>query len=103
MLRILSSILNGPFNAEEALHATPPASWYQTYAHLSQRVAFFLWHSLAPSTRTTYRTGQKSFTDFIILYPQFRNSDSSLLPASQSALLKWVSWLGAVRCHDPFL
>ena len=42
----------------------------------------------------TYRTGQKSFTDFIILYPQFRNSDGSILPASQSALLEWVTWLG---------
>src|SRR5882724_9814807 len=49
----------------------------------------------------TYRTGQKSFTDFIILYPQFRNSNGSILPASQSALLEWVAWLGGIRRIQP--
>ena len=57
--------------------------------------------SLSASTRMTYRTGQKSFTDFIILYPQFRNSNGSILPASQSALLEWVAWLGGIRRIQP--
>src|SRR5882672_2781928 len=75
--------------------------WYQTYTHLSPRVAFFLWHSLATSTRMTYRTGQKSFTNSIILYPQFRNPDGSIFTASQPALLEWVSWLGGVCRVQP--
>src|SRR5882724_3038586 len=49
----------------------------------------------------TYRTGQKSFTDFIILYPQFRNLNGSILPVSQSPLLKWVAWLGGIRRIQP--
>src|SRR5882724_1558833 len=74
---------------------------YQTYAHLSPRFAFFLWNSLATSTRMTYRTGQKYFTDFILLYPQFRNSDGSILPASQSTLLEWGTWLEGARKIQP--
>jgi len=54
------------------------------------RVTFFLWHGLTTSTHATYRTGQKSFADFIMLYPQFRNTDSLIFPASQATLLKWV-------------
>ena len=38
-----------------------------THTHLSPRVTFFLWHGLATLTRTTYRTGQKSFGEFIVL------------------------------------
>src|SRR5882724_1911365 len=49
----------------------------------------------------TYRTRKKSLTDFIILYPQFRNSNGSILPASQSALLEWVAWLGGIRRIQP--
>jgi|SRR5882724_820212 len=75
--------------------------WYQTYAHLSPCTAFFLWHSLASSTRVTYRTRQKSFTDFITLYPQFRNLDRSILPALQTAVIEWVTWLGGVKHLQP--
>src|SRR5882724_11932557 len=49
----------------------------------------------------TYRTGQKSFTYFVILHPQFRNSNGSILPVSQSALLEWVAWLGGIRGIQP--
>src|SRR5467141_2307132 len=83
------------------MSSTPPATWYEAYPHLSPHVAFFLWHGLASSTRSTYRTGQKSFTDFIILYPQFRNPDGSALPASQAALLEWVAWLGGAKRLQP--
>src|SRR5882672_5420381 len=64
-------------------------------------MAFFLWHGLASSTRSTYRTGQKYFTDFIILYPQFRNPDGSVLQASQATLLEWVAWLGGTKRLQP--
>src|SRR5467141_2700703 len=83
------------------MSSTPPATWYEAYPHLSPHMAFFLWHGLASSTRSTYRTGQKSFTDFIILYPQFRNPDGSVLPASQAALLEWVVWLGGTKRLQP--
>jgi len=52
-------------------------------------------------THSTYRTGQKSFLDFIILYPQFRNTYSSFIPASQTTLLKWVAWLGGAKRLQP--
>ncbi|KAG9219447.1 hypothetical protein CCMSSC00406_0005341 [Pleurotus cornucopiae] len=55
-------------------------------------------HSLASSTRKTYSTGQKSFIDFIHLNSQYLNADRSILPASQTAILEWVSWLGD-RCN----
>src|SRR5882672_1029546 len=75
--------------------------WYEAYPHLSPHMAFFLWHGLTSSTRSTYRMGQKSFTYFIILYPQFRNPDGSVLPASQAALLEWVAWLGGAKRLQP--
>src|SRR5882724_11064872 len=86
---------------EEALFITPPSMWYQAYPHLSPHATFFLWHSLTSSTRLTYRTGQKSFSDFIILYPQFRNADGSILPAPQTTILEWVAWLGSVKRLQP--
>jgi len=49
----------------------------------------------------TYRTGQKSFADFITLYPQFMNADSSIFPASQATLLEWVAWLGGAKRLQP--
>jgi len=45
--------------------------------------------------------GQKSFSDFINLHPQFRNPDGSILPASQTALLEWVAWLGGAKRLQP--
>ena len=72
-----------------------------TYTQLSPRVTFFLWHSFASSTCLTYRTGQKLFSDFITLYPQFRNTDGSILPTLQPALLEWVTWLGGVKQLQP--
>src|SRR5882672_10119211 len=68
---------------------------------MSPWAAFFLWHGLATSTHTIYRTGQKYFADFVVLYPQFRNADGSLLPASQPALLEWVAWLGGAKRLQP--
>ena len=75
--------------------------WYQTYAHLYPYVAFFLWHGVSSLTRSTYRTGQKSFTDFIALHLQFRNTDGSVLPASQTALLEWVTWISSIKRIQP--
>src|SRR5882724_7072286 len=75
--------------------------WYQTHTHLSPRVAFFLWHGLAALTHMTYRTGQKSFGDFIMIYPQFRNGDGSRLQASQTTVLEWVAWLGGAKRLQP--
>jgi len=49
----------------------------------------------------TYRTGQKSFNDFITLYPQFRNIDGSALPASQISVLEWATWLGGAKRLQP--
>ena len=60
-----------------------------------------LLHCLASSTCSTYRTGQKSFIDFMLLHPQFHNMDSSILPASQATLLEWVTWLEGVRRIQP--
>src|SRR5882724_7652477 len=88
-------------STKKALLTSPPNMWYQTYSHLSPRVAFFLWHGLASSTRSTYKTGQKSYTDFIIMHPQFRNTDRSDLPASQTAILEWVGWLGGTKRLQP--
>jgi len=39
--------------------------------------------------------------DFIIMHPQFRNSDGSYLPASQTAILEWVGWLGGMKRLQP--
>jgi len=101
LIWIYLPILNQPISAAEVLSTTPPATWYQTYTHLSLHITFFLWQGLASSTRLTYRTGQRLFTDFITLYPQFRNIDGSILPASQTALLEWVAWLGGVKQLQP--
>jgi len=48
----------------------------------------------------TYRTGQKSFADFMVLYP---NSETQMdpPPASQTALLEWVEWLGGAKRLQP--
>jgi len=35
-------LFQSPINAEETLSNTPPAAWYQTYAHLSPELHFFL-------------------------------------------------------------
>ena len=86
---------------EAALSITPPSIWYQASPHLSPHAVFFLWHGLTSLTRLTYRTGQKSFSDFIILYPQFRNADGSILPVSQTAILEWVTWLGGIKRLQP--
>jgi len=37
----------------------------------------------------------------ITLYPQFRNTDSSIFPASQATLLEWVAWLGGAKRLQP--
>jgi len=95
------SILAGSINEAEALNASPPPSWYQNYTHLSPHAAFFLWHGLASSTRSTYRTGQKSFYDFVTLYPQFRNADGSILPAALTSMIEWVAWLGGTKQLQP--
>jgi len=94
-------ICSHPLNSVETLSSAPPAMWYEAFPDLSPHIAFFLWHGLTSLTRLTYRTGQKSFTDFFILYPQFRNPDGSILPASQAALLEWVAWLGGVKRLQP--
>jgi len=49
----------------------------------------------------TYKTGQKSFYDFITLHPQFRNSDRSILPAGLTSTIKWVAWLSRVKRLQP--
>src|SRR5882724_5419942 len=36
-----------------------------------------------------------------MLYPQFRNRDGSRLPASQTAVLEWVAWLGGAKRLQP--
>jgi len=36
-----------------------------------------------------------------MLYPQFRNADSSLLPASQATFLEWVAVLGGAKRLQP--
>jgi len=36
-----------------------------------------------------------------MLYPQFRNTDSLIFPASQATLLKWVAWLGGAKRLQP--
>jgi len=59
-----------------------------------------LWHGLAASTRLTYRTTEVLYRLHHTI-PQFRNSDGSILPASQGALPEWVSWLGGVRRIQP--
>ena len=58
-------------------------------------------HNLTTLTCSTYRTGQKSFSDFIILYPQFRNSDGSIFLASQTVQLEWPTWLGGAKRLQP--
>ncbi|KAG9023013.1 hypothetical protein FS837_006040, partial [Tulasnella sp. UAMH 9824] len=88
MSLMLSASLDFTFSAG------PPDSWYQTHAHVSRLVAFYLWHGLASSTRRTYSSGQKSFIDFAILN-RLTNDDGSILPASQQAVMEWVAWLGA--------
>ena len=94
-------VLNLSLNEEEALSTAPLAMWYQTYTPLSPKMAFFLWHGLTSLTRVTYGTGQKLFSDFITLYPLFRSTDGSMLPASQTAILEWVAWLGGAKKLQP--
>src|SRR5882724_2311737 len=36
-----------------------------------------------------------------MLFPQFRNGDGSQLPASQTAVLEWVAWLGGAKRLQP--
>src|SRR5882724_8975378 len=35
------------------------------------------------------------------MHPQFRKPDSSMLPASQNVVLKYVTWLGSVKWLQP--
>ena len=35
------------------------------------------------------------------MHPQFRNSDGSNLPVSQTAILEWVGWLGGMKQLQP--
>ena len=37
----------------------------------------------------------------MVLYPQFRNTDGSLLPVSQATLLEWVAWLSGAKRLQP--
>ena len=93
--------LAAPYLWQKPCSPQPPTAWYQTYSHLSPHVAFFLWHGLGSSTHSTWNTGQKSFTDFNLIHPQFHNSDGSTLPTSQTALLKWVRWLRGTKWLQP--
>ena len=61
---------------------------------LSTKCAFLLWHGLTSATRHMYSTGQRQFLDFIKLHPRLANSDGAPLPATQLAIMEWVSELG---------
>jgi hypothetical protein len=74
---------------------SPPDHWYQTHAHMSRLAVFWLWHSLASSTRTSYTTGQCSFFELILSNPQFCHPSGSILPVTNNALLEWVARLGS--------
>ncbi|CAK5267110.1 unnamed protein product [Mycena citricolor] len=64
--------------------------WYSQHGGYPQAIAFYLWHGLAPGTRRTYATGQKSFINHCKLYSIY-NDDGNILPASLPALMSWVS------------
>ncbi|KDN41800.1 hypothetical protein RSAG8_07171, partial [Rhizoctonia solani AG-8 WAC10335] len=55
--------------------------------------AFYLWHSLATSTRRTYSAGQNSFIRFCQANGKY-NSSGDILPPSEHQIVAWVSSLG---------
>ena len=71
-----------------------PAYWYETHAHFSPRVTFYLWHGLASSTQKSYSTSQKSYNDFVRLRPNLLESPGQYLPATSFAILEWIASLG---------
>ncbi|GLB36092.1 hypothetical protein LshimejAT787_0303800 [Lyophyllum shimeji] len=89
----LSSSENSLADAASPLLEAPPHWWYERYPQYPKAVAFYLWHGLASSTRTTYSTGQNSFINYVHLNGLY-NDDGSILPASQHAILGWVASLG---------
>jgi hypothetical protein len=72
----------------------PPAHRLEVQPHLSHRVKSYLWHGLAASTRQTYSTGQKRYLEFLRDNIQYRNTDGSILPASQTAVVEWIADMG---------
>jgi hypothetical protein len=87
-----------PLFAPEAILEAPLDWWYDQHTQWPKTVAFYLWHRLAASTRCTYSTGQCQFINFIHLYSLY-NSDRSILPASQNAIMSWVTNLAG--CVQP--
>ncbi|KAF5393592.1 hypothetical protein D9757_000002 [Collybiopsis confluens] len=71
-----------------------PSEWYQAHSNLSPRVAFYLFHGIASSTRKTYSSGQRSYIDFIRTRPALCSSPGQYLPATVPGILEWVSSLG---------
>ncbi|KAF5387550.1 hypothetical protein D9757_006561 [Collybiopsis confluens] len=103
VLRLISmlaaSLLQPPLRAGTTsssgvlLDSVPP-EWYQTHSYLSPRVAFYLFHGIASSTRKAYSSGQRSYIDFIRTRPALCSAPGQYLPATTSGILEWVASLG---------
>ncbi|KAF5361332.1 hypothetical protein D9757_013548 [Collybiopsis confluens] len=71
-----------------------PPEWYQTHSYLSPRVAFYLFHGIASSTRKAYSSGQRPYINFICTRPALCSAPGQYLLATTSGILEWVASLG---------
>ena len=95
MLHVHFTVFAGSIPKPAAHLTPPPDSWYQTHAHVSRLMTFWLWHGLTSNTHLTYSTGQHSFFNFILAHPHFRQASGSILPANPIVILEWVTYLGS--------
>jgi hypothetical protein len=67
-----------------------PSYWFEVHAHFSRCTTFYLWHGLASSTQKTYSSGQRSYINFVRVWPSLLFAPGQYLPATSKGILEWV-------------